>query len=678
MARNFVTDELQNAMRIQQAEHLKAACVQRTFICGLLSLPFWYFWTTTDTTKSYDESSVLHYGKYVNIFFLVYFTIMAISNAWNALDAVVTLRRLTRSASVCRSPSADTSRVSPASIRQRVTFESSPSLLDESGFGKQSRKWPYESSPTALAVWHPRPSGAGDMETSNGSADMSWRANDVPLELNRSGRGNQSPMRENAPDSSIRGAFESPSLGQSRAAETYLQHRQAAQGLMSDGSAFRFATHTSASFAKLDSSACNLSGTAYVLSTTTVKQMIVSTCDESPTQKSLWGAALSGSRLAERSLVSVSRTSESERSSGRELDEGESRVSHLETLFSSSASETRWLRAIGRLREWLARTIVQRVAERLDYLRTMLESCGFPDDTLATCSIAQLSKLRDSHANAELARTLRELLPFLELELTETHDEAACGCVLCAPGARSPAPASRTLNEEPRRALALVGTSQYIVRRIASLAQSNSLLDYRAEAGSEQLGWPPRSLPSPPKPAAERRCAAVRTLPTDAHLLMHLLCTYLDCVLPQRADARRPFSDVYVHVVTVGAGCRDAACCSYESRVRSPDSRDPSDAPRSRRRRCASSGAVRDTVGVRILCEHRIEPLTGERRMQCDLLVRTDQAACTRVPIASGRNNAFLCILAFFYYLKHYEAGRLGGQLSLAASGLNVARVFDE
>ncbi|KAJ2498368.1 hypothetical protein GGH96_004353 [Coemansia sp. RSA 1972] len=70
----------------------------------------------------------------------------------------------------------------------------------------------------------------------------------------------------------------------------------------------------------------------------------------------------------------------------------------------------------------------------------------------------------------------------------------------------------------------------YIIARVATLAQSGALPAYVFDGGGSYDGVPWN--------AAEH--------PTDAQLLFHLFCTFLDQAMPPVQNARHPFSDRYV------------------------------------------------------------------------------------------------------------------------------------
>ncbi|KAJ2343532.1 hypothetical protein GGF43_005674, partial [Coemansia sp. RSA 2618] len=69
----------------------------------------------------------------------------------------------------------------------------------------------------------------------------------------------------------------------------------------------------------------------------------------------------------------------------------------------------------------------------------------------------------------------------------------------------------------------------YVIARVATLAQSGALPAYIFDGGGSEAGaWS----------AAEH--------PTDAQLLFHLFCTFMDQAMPPVQNARHPFSDRYV------------------------------------------------------------------------------------------------------------------------------------
>ncbi|KAL1110550.1 hypothetical protein AAG570_008078 [Ranatra chinensis] len=141
--------------------------------------------------------------------------------------------------------------------------------------------------------------------------------------------------------------------------------------------------------------------------------------------------------------------------------------------------------------QWISSTILQRIVEEIAVINTGLRKQGLAGLAVGSVGLETLTNTAHNIIVAHNIPSLPFLIPFLQLSSNQ----------------------------------------QYIVQRIKELAIGSSMSEYRWKSGGKfnDKEWDSH-------------------LPTDAELVMHLVCTYLDSqlpLLPTQPDAR-PFTTKYL------------------------------------------------------------------------------------------------------------------------------------
>ncbi|XP_017059140.1 transmembrane protein 209 [Drosophila ficusphila] len=146
---------------------------------------------------------------------------------------------------------------------------------------------------------------------------------------------------------------------------------------------------------------------------------------------------------------------------------------------------------VANLRFWISTTILQRLVKEINYVDDVFRQRGLIDLKIGAVS---LERLRKTAENQQFVQTCAPMLPML-LPFLDTFS-----------------------NQE------------YLVQRIKELAQGSCIADYRWNSGKTHNGqeWGEH-------------------LPTDAAILFHLFCVYLDSqLMPLPQGGGRPFHSRYV------------------------------------------------------------------------------------------------------------------------------------
>ncbi|XP_044313725.1 uncharacterized protein LOC108037914 [Drosophila rhopaloa] len=172
---------------------------------------------------------------------------------------------------------------------------------------------------------------------------------------------------------------------------------------------------------------------------------------------------------------------------------------------AESISPMKLLQYVANLRFWISTTILQRLVNEIDYVDKMFHKYKFNFKIGAI----SLERLRLIAVDRKLVRTCFPMMPML-LAFLDTF-----------------------------------GNQEYLVQRIKELSKGTYIEDYRWNSGGTIYGqeWQEH-------------------LPTDAAILFHLFCVYLDSQLmplPQGAD-RRPFYSRYV-IIRDGRSIQDIESC---------------------------------------------------------------------------------------------------------------------
>lgn len=235
-----------------------------------------------------------------------------------------------------------------------------------------------------------------------------------------------------------------------------------------------------------------------------------------------------------------------------------------------SIGEEKLDRWVENLRKWISLTIVTRVANEIDTINTTLQRLGSSDLRIGEANPSTLQQVALS--KGQHVPTLASLLPYLDLN----------------------------------------SNHEYLVQRIKELARGGCMSDFRWNGGSQNYRGKPWS----------------DSLPTDAAIVLHLLCTYLNSRLPP--DPRFPdgktFTSQFFHKSPNKPPASKDALCIYQTSVTPP--------------------------------HYRV--IVGEDTWD----------------LPKGRNNLFYAILFFLHYINTKLGGMLG-RINFGLSGVNILWVVD-
>lgn len=226
---------------------------------------------------------------------------------------------------------------------------------------------------------------------------------------------------------------------------------------------------------------------------------------------------------------------------------------------------------IERLRKWIGNTILVKLSREIDSINLQLRKIGCEDTEIGEVGVSTLKQL--ALTKGTYVPSLNVMVPYLDFSSNQ----------------------------------------EYLVKRIKDLGSDGCMSEYWWCSGGSgnQYG----------KTWGEH-------LPTDAALVMHMLCTYLDCRLPP--DLRYP----------------DGKTFTCQHFMKTPD----------------KPNLEKDNI---LLFQSSINPPHFQ-------VVIKD----TVYNFPKGRNNLFHAILFFLHHVKHVENGMLG-RVNLGMSGVNLLCVMD-
>lgn len=221
-----------------------------------------------------------------------------------------------------------------------------------------------------------------------------------------------------------------------------------------------------------------------------------------------------------------------------------------------------------RLRKWICRTIVSRLAKEITIVNTKLRRIGSEDTEIGEVSVSTLKQL--ALTKGLMVPTLNTVVPYLDISSNQ----------------------------------------EYLVRRILDLGKDGCMSEFSWQSGAHYG-----------KPWGEH-------LPTDAGIVVHLVCTYLDSRLPPQPkypDGRTFTMQYFVKTPDKPNVEKDDTLCIYQSSINPP----------------------------------HFQVVVGK----------------TIYNLPKGRNNLFHALLLFFHHVKTKEHGMLG-RVNMGASGVNILWIF--
>ncbi|XP_017134767.1 transmembrane protein 209 [Drosophila miranda] len=235
---------------------------------------------------------------------------------------------------------------------------------------------------------------------------------------------------------------------------------------------------------------------------------------------------------------------------------------------------------VANLRNWISTTILQRLVKEINHVDEMFRQRGLHDLKIGAVSLERLRKTAD---NQQFVQTCAPILPML-LPFLDTFS-----------------------NQE------------YLVQRIKELSQGSCLADFRWNSGNAHNGqdWGEH-------------------LPTDAAIIFHLFCVYLDSqLMPMPQGGGRPFHCRYVLMRDEKRSTKDIV------------------------------NAVHNKAHCAILCSG--SPLNPKFNFISDKELHN---------CVYDRNNLFYVIIQFLIYMRQQQESALEG-VNLGKSGINIMCVIE-
>ncbi|XP_022215445.1 transmembrane protein 209 [Drosophila obscura] len=235
---------------------------------------------------------------------------------------------------------------------------------------------------------------------------------------------------------------------------------------------------------------------------------------------------------------------------------------------------------VANLRNWISTTILQRLVKEINHVDEMFRQRGLNDLKIGAVSLERLRKTAD---NQQFVQTCAPILPML-LPFLDTFS-----------------------NQE------------YLVQRIKELSQGSCLADFRWNSGNSHNGqeWGDH-------------------LPTDAAIIFHLFCVYLDSqLMPMPQGGGRPFHCRYVLMRDEKRSTKDIV------------------------------NAVHNKAHCAILCSSN--PLNPKFNFISDKELHN---------CVYDRNNFFYVIIQFLIYMRQQQESALEG-VNLGKSGINIMCVIE-
>lgn len=222
-----------------------------------------------------------------------------------------------------------------------------------------------------------------------------------------------------------------------------------------------------------------------------------------------------------------------------------------------------------RLRKWICQTIVTRLAKEIDQINATLRRIGSEETEIGEVSVSTLKHL--AFTKGSHVPSLNAVVPYFDFSSNQ----------------------------------------EYLVKRIKDLGKDGCMSEYVWNSGGHYG-----------KPWGEH-------LPTDAGLVMHMLCTYIDARLPAQPkypDGKTFTSQYFVKTPDKPNLEKEDTLCIYQSAINPP----------------------------------HFQVVIGQITHN----------------LPKGRNNMFQAILLFLHHIKTKEHGMLG-RVNLGMSGINVLWVLD-
>lgn len=251
------------------------------------------------------------------------------------------------------------------------------------------------------------------------------------------------------------------------------------------------------------------------------------------------------------------------------IENDSSETLYGDTLHKLKISEKMLTVWCERLRKWICQTILVKLVTEIDDINNTLNQLGLPEYQIGTVNLFALHQI--AITKFQHLTTLPAVLPYLDLHLNQ----------------------------------------EYLVQRLRDLSRGGCMGEFKWNSGGSY--------------GDKHWCD---DLPTDAAIIIHVLCCYLDAYLPPEPHfpEGKPFSSKYFRKTPEKHTTAKDLHFIYQSSINPPHFK---------------------------------------------VVIRQDVYS-----LPKGRNNLFYALLVFFHYLKTKESGMLG-RVNLGPSGLNMLWVID-
>lgn len=294
---------------------------------------------------------------------------------------------------------------------------------------------------------------------------------------------------------------------------------------------------------------------------------------------SFWNYCNSAANLLKTSLYQLAPSNNpSSQNKQSNKEEGVSDMDGNSDLIKKISSE-KLSHYVANLRRWMSITILHRLESEIKKIDSAFKNRGFSDMQIGSVGLERLKKTVDNQQFVtHYVPMLPLIVPFLEISTNQ----------------------------------------EYVVQRIKDLAKGTCIADYRWNCGSSHQGqrWDEH-------------------LPTDAAILFHLFCTYLDSqLMPLPQPGGRSFFNRYVIIGDKKTVKETVANVTNKSR-------------------CA------------MLCTNLLNP-------KFNFISDKEIHNCVY-----DRNNLFYVIIQFLIFMKQNHEGLLEG-VNLGKSGINIMCVIED
>nr|XP_027197643.1 transmembrane protein 209-like [Dermatophagoides pteronyssinus] len=278
--------------------------------------------------------------------------------------------------------------------------------------------------------------------------------------------------------------------------------------------------------------------------------------------------------------------------SGSSLEKSESLNSSTRTLekilTKLNVDDSRLNQMVENIRKWISQTILVRLCREIESINKLIVEKGYIDSMIGETPLKNLKQLAESRRTE--FPTLEQVCPFLDISNVRNLENT-------------------------------IPLQEYLVRRLKDLAKGGCMIEFLWDGGGSYNYRPWKQ----------------DSMLTDAELILHVFCTYMDSRLlfnPALPEGK-PFTSQHFKVATLGG---------------SPGT---------------NSSSMKFIKSDTYIKQDKIYP------PHYSLVLKGEH-----FEIPPGRNNLFYALLIFIHHIKVKNFGLLG-RINLGPSGLNIAWVIE-